>query len=364
MKTANRLLYLDWMRGLAAAIMLQGHVFQSFTRDDLRSGGPYTFSQFVGGMPPAIFLFLTGVTLSFLMDSQTRKGYPLLKRWSGSLKRAGYLMAVAFAFRVQLWVFTRIFSATNSPWQDMLKVDILNCMGFGIALLAVTALLTTAQRVGYCAIIGCVIAFLSPLVTQFGPSISIPLLRDYFVPNLNYFSFFPWAAFIAFGMSFGSLIRNTDVERMTSAMQRFALVGIALAFGATALAVFGPTLYSKSDFWLDGPAMIFIKLGVLLLLVAFSYVWLLQASAQRWSWIRQLGSTSLLVYWVHIELVYGHWLGWMKLNLDLAQTALATVVIIALMLGISLLRTSWPRWRPTMESLFTPRIAPQRVAGD
>ena len=47
--TANaggRLTFLDWTRGLAVVIMLQGHVFHSFNRTDLRDGGPFTLSQF------------------------------------------------------------------------------------------------------------------------------------------------------------------------------------------------------------------------------------------------------------------------------------------------------------------------------
>ena len=51
--TSNRLEYLDWVRGLGAAVMLQGHVFQSYLKPELKQSGPYLLSQFVGGMPPA-----------------------------------------------------------------------------------------------------------------------------------------------------------------------------------------------------------------------------------------------------------------------------------------------------------------------
>ena len=355
MKTGNRLLYLDLMRGLAAVIMLQGHVFQSFTRDDLRSGGPYVFSQFLGGMPPAVFLFLTGITLSFLMDSQERKGIAPVARWTGALRRAGYLFTVAFAFRIQLWLFSRMFSSANNPWTEMLKVDILNCMGFGIALLAIMAVFTTAERIRLCAILGCAIALLSPLVTQAGLSNWPPLLRDYVVPSYNYFAFFPWAAFVAFGLSFGSILRTVKREDVTQTMQWVALAGIGLAVGAGALSSSLASLYTKSDFWLDGPALIFIKLGVLLIATAFCYVWMMQPSAQGWSWVRQLGTTSLLVYWVHIELVYGHWLGWMKNNLSVGQTIVAAAAIIASMVGLSYARTAWPQWRP---AFLDPEPAP------
>src|SRR5438045_7558006 len=120
---SERLAYLDWVRGLAAITMLQGHVFQSFLRNDLREGGPYMLSQFVGGMPPAIFLFLLGVTFAFLMDSQERKGVPPSRRWLAALKRSGYLFAPAFAFRLQLWLFS--FDKSHGP--DILRVAILNC---------------------------------------------------------------------------------------------------------------------------------------------------------------------------------------------------------------------------------------------
>jgi len=63
--SSYRLEYLDWLRGLGAIIMLQGHVFDSFMKPELRPGGAWVLSQFAGGMPPAIFLFLTGVTLAY-----------------------------------------------------------------------------------------------------------------------------------------------------------------------------------------------------------------------------------------------------------------------------------------------------------
>src|ERR1700724_2398582 len=77
----GRLTFLDWSRGLAVVIMLQGHVFHSFARPDLRGDGPYMLSQFLGGMGPAVFLVLTGITLAFLMDRGEKQGLGPLLRW-------------------------------------------------------------------------------------------------------------------------------------------------------------------------------------------------------------------------------------------------------------------------------------------
>src|SRR6266542_2450378 len=158
----RRLLYLDFVRGSAALIMLQGHVFHSFLKNDLRQGGTYVLSQFLGGMPPAIFLFLTGVTLAFLMDGRERQGLPASARLWAATRRAGYLLGVAFLFRLQLW----LFGWPSSPWQDLFKVDILNCMGFTVALMSVMAVFRTRERVRLCAVLGLGIAAAAPLVSQ------------------------------------------------------------------------------------------------------------------------------------------------------------------------------------------------------
>ena len=147
--STNRLDYLDWLRGIGATIMLHGHVWDSFLKDDLRNRGPYIFSQFLGGMPPAIFLFLTGVTLAFLMDSSERKGMAPRERVKTAFRRSGYLFFLAFAFRVQLFIF-----GIPAPWRDLFRVDILNCMGFAIAVLSVMALFPTKERAKAAALAG------------------------------------------------------------------------------------------------------------------------------------------------------------------------------------------------------------------
>jgi uncharacterized membrane protein len=356
----RRLLYLDWIRGLAALIMLQGHVFHSFIRNDLREGGMYVFSQFVGGVPPAVFLLLTGVTFGFLMYSQERKGVMPVRRWAISLRRAGYLFLLAFAFRFQLWAF----SWGQSPTSDLLRVDVLNCMGFALALMSIMSLFPTVDRVRLCAILGLAIACASPLVSQIQWGSTPWIVKSYLAPDHVFFGFFPWAAFVAFGLSLGSLLRAVDEEQMPQVMLWIGLMGLITAFGAYTFSNIGISLYPKSDFWLDSPLLVLIKLGVILIAVPFAFIWHRQPSAQNWSWIRQFGVTSLLVYWVHIELVYGRWLGRWKESLSTEQTVLAAIGIIGLMLLLSVLRTNFSKIRTAVVSLWQPSPQPERVSGD
>lgn len=353
----GRLSFLDWTRGIAATIMLQGHVFHSFMRNDLREGGPYVISQFIGGITPAIFLFLTGVTLAFLMDSRERKGAPAGSRIEAALRRAGYLLLLAFAFRLQLW----LFGYPNSQVQDLLKVDILNSMALGIATMAAMAALTTSQRVHAGVVAGVLIAAFSPIVSLLsGPEVP-ELIRMYFVPDLNFFSYFPWASFIAFGVAAGSILRLVTEEHMHRVMQWCSILGFGLIISGQYFSNLPYSLYPSVDFWLNSPGLIFIKLGVILLLLSLAFLWTHHGAGQGWSWVRQLGTNSLLVYWVHIELVYGRWFGFWKESLTVSQCALAAVVLTLAMIGLSWLRSNWnlPSFR-----LGAILPEPRRVSGD
>jgi uncharacterized membrane protein len=358
--STNRLQYLDWLRGLGAIIMLQGHVFHSFLRDDLRTGGAYLGSQFVGGMPPAIFLFLTGGTLAFLMDSTERKGLAPLQRYATAFRRSGYLFLLAFAFRLQLWLF-----ASPAPWTDLLRVDILNAMGFSVAVFSAMALFRTAERARLCAVLGLGIALAAPLVSQIDWSGVPSALRSYVVPDYASFGFFPWAAYLAFGMSAGSAIRLIPEERMDRAMQWAALMGAILILSCQYFAHLGYSAYSKSDFWLNSPAQVLTKQGVTLVLLAGAFLWTRYVARPGWSWVRQFGTTSLLVYWVHIELVYGRWLYFWKNSLTVPQTLVAAVGVILLMLAISTAKTFRYRLKAVLADMgwwFGPK--PDRVPGD
>lgn len=366
-KTTTRLGFLDWTRGVAVAIMLQGHVFHSFAKQELRNDGPFVISQFLGGIGPAIFLLLTGITLAFLMNRRERDGLGARGRWWAALRRAGYLFLLAFLFRLQLWAF----AYPQSPWTDLFKVDILNCMGFSILLLSVMAMFTTADRVRLCAVLGAAIACLAPVVSSIDWSWMPPQLSAYVVPSYSYFAFFPWASFIAFGLSIGSLIRLAKPEQMNRVMQWGTLAGFTLILGGQYCSNFPYSIYPKSEFWLDSPSLIAIKLGVVMLMITFAYLWNEYGVKERWSWARQFGTTSLLVYWVHIELVYGRWFGFWKENLTNTECALAAAALIILMLLLSIGRTRSKglRW----SGLFAPFAAftaprgysdPRRVAGD
>ena len=123
------------------------------------------------------------------------------------------------------------------------------------------------------------------------------------------------------------------------------------------------SLYPKSDFWLNSPWLILIKLGVILAILPLAYLW--TAFGNRgFSWVQQLGTASLLVYWVHLELVYGRWLAFVHESLNVPETILAAAVVILLMIGISAARTRGRSWLANLNPAWSPLLEPRRASGD
>jgi len=358
--SVHRLEYLDWVRGLGALIMLNGHVWHSYLKPELKTSGIYNLTQFIGGMPPALFLFLTGITLAFLMDSTERRGLTPGVRVIEALKRSRYLFLLAFAFRIQLWLF-----GLPAPWEGLFKVDVLNCMGFSMALFALMAAFRTRDRIRLCAGLGLAIALLSPVIAQMNWS-GVPwMIRAYLVPDYNFFGLFPWGAYLAFGISLGSILRTVPPDLTDRLMQWGALAGGVLILTCQYFANSSLTIYAKSEYWLDSPLQVLTKVGVLLLMVSFAFVWTRYGAKPGWSWVRQLGTTSLLVYWVHIELIYGKASWFFKDSMTITQTAVAAVIVIPMMILVSTLQTHRERWKDALAQLgWNAGPTPDHAAGD
>ena len=339
----KRFPFLDWMRGLAVVVMIQCHTFNSFVRMDLRDGGAYVLSQFVGGMAAPLFLFMAGMTLAFQMESLERREGKRVRRWLISLRRAGYILGIAYLFRLGNWAG----SLPHASAQEITKVDILNCMGLGMAALAVAAAVPSQSRAHFAAAVGLAIAAAAPVIANLDWSGVPSLIHEYLAPGLGRgrFAFFPCASYIAFGLSIGTMVKRTDAGRIEHLMQWCVLVGFALVFVAQYFSNIPYSVYAKSSFWTDSPALILIRVGISLLMMAGAYLWTEFCAGAGWSWMQTLGKTSLLVYWVHVMIVYGSWANPIKRAMNVWQAVFATLAVMALMVALAAARLRWTAWR-------------------
>jgi uncharacterized membrane protein len=346
----KRFPFLDWMRGLAILLMIQCHTFNSFAHPAVRDGGPYVLSQFIGGMAAPLFLFMAGMTLAFQMDSLARRKSSRGARWVAALRRGGYVLGIAFLFRMS----NCVASLPHPDWHEITKVDILNCMGVAMLCMSAAALFDARGRIRFALIAGLAVAAAAPLIANLPWGNTPALVQEYLTAaqgqGRGRFPFFPNAAYVAFGLAAGSIVKATALERFERLMQWAVLIGFALVFTGQYFSNIPYSIYTKSSFWTDSPALVVIRGGIALLLMAGCYLWTEFCVGPGWSWMQTLGKNSLMVYWVHVMLVYGDILKPLKRALSVPMTTFATAVVIALMVGLSAFWLWWKavraeRWR-------------------
>ena len=332
-----RLPFLDWMRGLAVVIMIQCHVFNSFTRFDLRQSRLYIWTQFIGGMAAPLFLFMAGMTSGFQMDRLDRRLMRRSERWLSALKRAGYIVLIAYLLRLTSW----LPSLPNPNMQELLKVDILNCMGLAMLVFSMAALFDWRWRIAGAVVAASFVAAASPLMSAVDWSRLPSVARYYLVPgpDRTQFAFFPCAAYLGFGIAAGTVVKRASSadgrNQLTRLMCWLAPAGLVLTFGIRYLANRPFSIYKNVDFWRTSPALILIRLGIMLLLLSATYLWTALRNTHRWSGMETLGKTSLLVYWVHVMLVYGSLSASVKRSLTPQGSAAAAIIVILMMLALA-----------------------------
>ncbi len=297
--------YLDWLRGVAVLIMIEAHVLDSWTRVSDRQGRGFFYAMILGGFGAPLFLFLAGVTVPLSASAKLRRTGNVRSASLAVVRRGLEIFGLAFLFRLQAWILGW------GPVRSLLKIDILNIMGPSIA--AAGAMWgfvnSTRARIVLFVIAAATVGFLTPIVRGLPLVLALPdAIRGYIRPvsGLSNFVIFPWAAFVFAGAILGVVLDAVH----TSDQEQRANIGFLVA-GATLTALaywcsFLPSWYEQSNFWTTSPAFFFLRVGVMTTTVGFAYLWESHARmAGHWSPLQQLGRTSLFIYWIHVEMVYG-----------------------------------------------------------
>jgi hypothetical protein len=98
--------------------------------------------------------------------------------------------------------------------------------------------------------------------------------------------------------------------------------------------------YAVEDYWHTSPSFFLIRVGMLLVILTATYSWC-RWGAGRWGFspVILLGQASLLVYWVHIEFVYGRVSILPKHRMGISGASVGLLAISLAMLALAYLRT-------------------------
>lgn len=335
----QRIAYIDWMRGLACVLMFQTHCYDSWLSPAARKSSFFGWSQLLGTLPAPLFLFLAGISFALVTDRMRQKGASPNEIAATTIRRGAEILGLGLLFRVQEYALGYPWS----PWTDLLRVDILNTIGVSMMLMGLVCWFAR-RRATNGVLAGAVAAGIAlatpPLWTTWRPRWLPWPVESYIngVHNLGtpqhwLFPIFPWTAFAFAGLAAGFFLMS-DWARARQAQAVFILGGAGAICGALgwwfdSLPVH---LYSVYDFWHTSPNFLMIRVGVVMVIVPLVYAWCRWGAAQwEFSPIITMGQASLLVYWVHIEFVYGRFSILTKRGESIAMASLGLLIIFVAM---------------------------------
>lgn len=362
------------MRGLACVLMFQTHCYDSWLSPEARKSSLLKWSQLGGTLPAPIFIFLAGVSFALVTDKLRGKGIGRDEVARKTIWRGTEIFGLGLLFRVQEFVLGYPWS----PWTDLLRVDVLNILGLSMMLMGFVCWLAAGSRSGSgpdtpikralgslraknisaALVVAAAVAMLTPpLWTTHRPSFLPWPLESYIngvhtfgVPQPWLFPMFPWAAFAFAGLAVGFVLVSDFARRREALTVTLVGVGGVVACALSMILDRAPAqIYSVYDYWHTSPNFFVMRCGVLLLLVFAIFGWCRWGGALKgFSPILQLGTTSLLVYWVHIEFVYGRFSILPKHGCSAGKATFGLATIFLAMVILSIGRTRWKRSRTVM----------------
>ena len=302
-----RLVVLDVARVLAILFMIQGHVLDVLLAPQFRQGALYDGWLFLRGLTAPMFFMLAGVSFTLAsMRSWLDYRQPSFKLFQ-RITRFAFFILLGYAMHLPADSLRNFQLLDAAGWQAWFQVDVLQCIGLTLIGLQLLVLLAkTPRRLAlWGAGLGSAIILLAPLAWTLDGARYFPLpIAAYFNSQAgSLFPLFPWAGYVLFGAALGYVLRQWSATP-AKITRLFAAGGLALLASGILLSRPLMFLYTNQDFWKTSPAVFLIRMGCVgLLLALFACVTPARSNSQRaWRWLAQ---ESLLIYFVHVCILYG-----------------------------------------------------------
>jgi uncharacterized membrane protein len=351
----TRLLFIDRLRGWAVVVMIETHIVNALLRNDLRHETVFTILNFVNGLVAPTFLFCAG--FAFAISSHRKWNdfssfRPPARKYS---LRLLFILMVGYALHLPIYSFRKILQSTDPGlWTSLFLVDILQVIAVTLLLLLLlTVLLRKEQYLFYaaCLLTLSIVSF-APLVNTLNLPDFPVWLRGYIsVKYQSQFTLFPWAGFLLFGYLLGYGYMRMASTDSGGIMKRSALAGILIVAGSLFINYIPINIYQGISFW-NSPQFVYLRLGLIILLGTL--LWYIEnkspcspkpSRSNAVSLVLLFGKESLLVYSVHLIIVYGHNFSWSFISLfgENLNYANCAGLFVPLTAGMYILAYGWLR---------------------
>lgn len=329
--------------------MIEPHVFNTFLLPELKQTAWFGVVTFINGLIAPAFLFVSGfvfeISSGSKLDDIRKFRLPFWKK----LWRIVSIILIGYALHLPYKSLSKIINkATPEQLQSFYAVDVLQCIGVGLLVLFVLRLIIRSDKVYHYSLIGLAlfVMIISPIFWKIEfTNFLHPVFANYFNRlNGSLFPVFPWINFILVGAIFSKyFLEASKNSKELQFIKTTALTGIIMLLSGHFFysGLFPGYLTSI----LPNPVFFFERLGYVFVATAICYYYAAWRKTKQ-SFVLDAGRESLLIYWLHLLVIYSSMFGGKSLantfgpNLNLVECIGVTIALMVLMILVAKL---WSR---------------------
>ncbi len=305
----HRVIFIDLARAMAVVMMVYGHTVSALLAPEYRTGAWFDLWIFQRSLTSSLFLLLSGFAFSIATTrhwaSHTRLTPGVLKR----ARRFALFILLGYALHFPVRHFADLAYASEERWRSFFVVDVLQLIGVTFLFIQLLVLTVKSRRVFMVVsfVLALAIIYAAPWAWSRDWTASMPdVLAAYLSPSTgSQFPLVPWAGYVLMGAAAGQVYARwgaADLKRFANrALLIPGLVILPLTWNRGwegPLARFG----AGDSNWVPGEVI--FRAGACFVILA-----LMAHASQRIARLPHLfgavAQESLLVYFVHLCIVYG-----------------------------------------------------------
>ena len=306
--------------------MVQGHAADALLSPEAKAAALYQLQLVFHGSTAPGFLFASGFVAGLPRA-------PLSVR--ASIRRARrllFILGVGYALHLPyLSLWKSVLQAPAADKAHALACNALQVIAVTQIFVLVLQWLAGRRWVAVAFLLTLAVLAATPVVWASDLSLGLPLALGAYVDTKaapSAFPVFPFSAFVLAGTVAGSALGRQDARTRARRASRW---GGGLVAAGTILSF---ALWGKVEFWGPSPGYALLRLGGLLLL-------LLVVEGVAIAALALIGHETLLVYVLHLQLLYGGVLGPAPLAPWWARLGFGGVAVVLLVMAAGLLLAAW-----------------------
>jgi uncharacterized membrane protein len=382
--SSSRFQFVDLFRGCAVFFMIETHVVNALLLPQIKDGIAFKVLTFFNGFVAPSFMFCAGFALAISLHRKWNEFVNTTSVFWRYIARLIFIFCVGYALHLPLFSFRMMVELNDEKiLSSFYQADVLQAIALTLIFLSLLVVVVRNKTLYFysAGIVAIAIIFASPIVREIRYE-QIPIwLQPYLTMNVkSQFPLFPWSAFLISGTIVGYFFMKAKEENnelfFIKRATLFSVGGIIISLLIEQLPF---DVYSNHNFWKASPEFFFMRLGFVMLFCCGWWYYeqhISKISEKISSQVKKIfsstesvmsvfGQESLLVYVVHLWVVYGSvMIRWSMIRqygktLGYAECFILTILLISAMYFLAF---AW-HWSKERKIEITRKIQYALVSG-